>query len=89
MKFVNKLPGKIGEKLHGELVRWFDTKRTQWFNYHTTLLPVIEFCRGRIKEYCEEEKHRKQIQEQFSKMCIDMYEVPTLGCSRNNKNYRK
>lgn len=43
MKFVTKLPGKIGESLHVELVKWFKDKHKEGFAYHATLLPVIEY----------------------------------------------
>ena len=61
LKFVNKLPGKIEERLYTDLINWFQTKNTEGFNYYATLLPIIEYVRGRIKEYCEEKKHRQQI----------------------------
>ena len=67
LKFVDKLPGKIREKLHNELINWFKSKRTQEINYYATLLPVIEYVTGRIREYCEEEKHRHQLKLQFRK----------------------
>ena len=50
----------------------------------------------RIREYCEEEKHRHQVKVQFRKMCIDMFEVPTLDCNypsyfrhKKHKKHRK
>ena len=94
LKFVDKLLGRIGEKLHNELINWFKTKRTQRINYYAILLPVTKYVRGRIKEYCEEEKYRHQLKLQFRKMCIDMTEVPTLDCNypsyfiRNIENIR-
>jgi len=48
-KFFVKLPRKIGEKLHNELINWFKAKRT---NYYATPLLVIVYVRGRIREYC-------------------------------------
>lgn len=72
LKFVDKLPCKIREKLHNELINWFKTKRTQGINYYATLLLVIEYVRGRIREYCEEEKYKHQLKLQFRKMCIDI-----------------
>ena len=43
MKFVNKLPGKIGERLYSDLINWFQTKNIEGFNYYATLLLYILF----------------------------------------------
>ena len=53
LKSVDKLLGKIGEKLHNKIINWFKTKRTQGINYYATLLLLIKYVRGRIRECCE------------------------------------
>lgn len=54
LKFVDKLlEKKIGEGLHRELIYWFKAKRTEGVNYYATLLLVIKYVIGIIREYCE------------------------------------
>ena len=38
LKFVDKLPRQIRERLHNELINWFKAKRTEGINYYATLL---------------------------------------------------
>lgn len=40
------------------------------------------------REYCKEEKRQKQIKQQFSKVCTNIYEVPTLGYEPKWKHYK-
>ena len=80
MKFVTKLPGKIGEKLYKDLTEWFKSRKEEGLFWQISLIPAVEFVRKRIRELCDEEKLRRQAQQQFSRMCVDLYEVPTLGC---------
>lgn len=45
LKFVDKLPEKIGERLHSKLINWFKAKRTKVINYYAPLLPVIKYVK--------------------------------------------
>ena len=89
MKFVTKLPGKIGEKLYKDLTEWFKSRKEEGLLWQISLLPTVEFIRQRIRELCDEEKLRRQAQQQFNRMCVDLYEVPTLGCGKTRKYKNK
>lgn len=49
LKFLVKLPRKIGEKLHNELINWFKIKWTKGLSYYAILLRVVEYVRGRLE----------------------------------------
>lgn len=87
-RLVNEICYKITRKNKRKPIcrfgKMFANKQKEGFTSHATLLLVIEYVLG-WENIVKKRNIENKLNKHFSKLCINMYEVPTLGCEQNWK----